>query len=147
MPESSETWDLVVKASWLKDTLEDYKVIASKMKRELSPSDMSAINRIVIIENRKPIHFVGASPSHLGEIHNFFFGGTAIRAAYIFESEAARPASLPKHRKKRKLSRSLAEGKDGPASSIEEIAARSVRVCEPQHVRAHPLTTGVRRAC
>jgi len=101
MPESSETWDLVVKAPWLKDTLEDYRSIASKMKRALSPSDMLAINRIVIIEDRKPMPFAGALPAHLGEIRNFFFGGTAIKVAYIFESEAVRPASRSTHSQKR----------------------------------------------
>lgn len=107
LPEiAGHQWDLVLAAPWLSGSLSDYDMIAGEMKRSLLPAEMAAIGRIIVLGS-SPISFRGAqAPSRLGEMRDFTFNGVPIKEAYIFDSSAARIASLPTHRsRKRRASR------------------------------------------
>lgn len=112
LPEDSGgRWDLVMSAPWLGDGLSDYEMVAARMKKAMSPAEASAIARIVIL-GKESFAFRGGSvsPSWLGEMWDFTFNGVPIRKAYIIESSAARLASVPSHRSKKKRRASNGRG-------------------------------------
>ncbi len=107
MREDSNTWDLIIKAPWLKGGYSDYEEVGEKMERMLSASEMLAIDRFVILENRKPDSLIGGRPTsmQLGEMNNFTFGGEAIRRGYIFELDPAWLRSLPTHKGRKQIAK------------------------------------------
>lgn len=91
-----EKWDIVISASWLDpNDISSYKIISEKIQKNLSPTELVQLARIVILANDDPVVlFLQNSQSvlngHFGEVSGDIFSekfGFSIKKAYLLRCQ------------------------------------------------------------
>ena len=91
-----ERWDIIISSSWLNPTeMQSYKIIASKLRKSLSESELVQLSRIVILNKDDPVvsylqnlktisngGFIELSANELSEKFKF-----TIKRAYLLRSQ------------------------------------------------------------
>jgi hypothetical protein len=85
--ESSELWDLVVAAPWLKaNERSSFEYIANQLRKLLNDKELAGLSRIVILEHGGAVlhSFLEQFANHIGLVDvQFVSDGAVIRQAYI----------------------------------------------------------------
>lgn len=100
--DAADKWDLIVSAPWVEaDKEAALRLISTKVREVLAPSELLAVSRIVLVEPTSPAVMAINRAFHVehttAEVRNSNFFGLAIRHAHIFAStrqNSAAPRSL-----------------------------------------------------
>lgn len=102
--DATDKWDLVVSAPWVEfDKEAALRLISTRVRKVLTPSELLAVSRIVLVEPTSPAVVAINRAFHVehstAEVRDSNFFGLAIKHAHIFAStrqDAAVPSkSLP----------------------------------------------------
>lgn len=89
--DAADKWDLVISAPWVESDKEAaLRLISSKVRAVLSPTELMAVSRIVLVEPTSPAVAAINRAFHVEhstvEVRNSNFFGLAIKHATIFAS-------------------------------------------------------------
>jgi len=97
--DAADKWDLVISAPWVETDKEAaLRLISAKVRRVLSPTELLAVSRIVLVEPASPavaaINSAFRVEHSTVEVRDSNFFGLAIKHAHIFAS-ARQDAAMP----------------------------------------------------
>lgn len=99
--DAAEKWDLVVSAPWVESDKEAaLRLVSARVREVLSPSELLAVSRIVLVEPTSPavvaINRATRAEHSTVEVRDSNFFGLAIKHAHIFASVRPDAAAPPK---------------------------------------------------